>query len=97
MCCSSFGSPLKKDRAYHASGRFVRISGALHVRGATNLCPCGYYGDEEHECKCSPYQIQRYQSKIGGPVMDRIDIRIDVARIDLSHLDKARPGKVLRK
>lgn len=75
-----------------AEGSYVFPARFMFV-AATNLCPCGYYGDEEHECKCSPYQIQRYQSKIGGPVMDRIDIRIDVARIDLSHLDKARPGK----
>lgn len=53
-----------------AEGSYVFPARFMFV-AATNLCPCGYYGDEEHECKCSPYQIQRYQSKIGGPVMDR--------------------------
>lgn len=75
-----------------AEGSFVFPARFMFI-AATNLCPCGYYGDKEHACMCTPYQIQRYQSKIGGPLMDRIDIRIDVERSDLSHLDKAHPGK----
>ena len=75
-----------------AEGSYVFPARFMFV-AATNLCPCGYYGDEEHECTCSPGQILRYQSKIGGPVMDRIDIRVDVARVDLSHLEQVHPGK----
>lgn len=75
-----------------AEGSYVFPAKFMFV-AATNLCPCGYYGDKEHPCKCSVFQIRRYQGKIGGPMMDRIDIRIDVERTDLSKLRDARPGK----
>lgn len=49
---------------------------------ATNPCPCGYYGDDEHECTCTLAQVRQYQGRIGGPLMDRIDIQLDVRRLD---------------
>ena len=45
-----------------------------------NPCPCGYYGDEEKECKCTEQEIHRYLNKISGPLLDRIDIQIDVTK-----------------
>ena len=48
---------------------------------ASNPCPCGYYQDEEKECRCSAYEIIRYQKKLSGPLMDRIDIHIWVNRL----------------
>lgn len=48
---------------------------------AMNPCPCGYYGDSEKQCTCTEYQIKQYRSKLSGPMLDRIDIVIDVPRL----------------
>lgn len=53
---------------------------------AMNPCPCGFYGDEQKECRCSAYEILRYQKKISGPLMDRIDIAVRVPRIPIKEL-----------
>ncbi|MBK8464849.1 MAG: ATP-binding protein [Chloracidobacterium sp.] len=52
---------------------------------STQGCPCGYFGSSR-ECKCSPIQIQRYVGKISGPLMDRIDIHIDVPAVKFNEL-----------
>jgi magnesium chelatase family protein len=51
-----------------------------------NPCPCGYFGSSQRECQCSPIQIQRYVSKISGPLLDRIDIHIDVPAVNFKEL-----------
>jgi magnesium chelatase family protein len=53
---------------------------------AMNPCPCGYFGDRTRECRCSPMIIQRYVAKISGPLLDRIDIHIDVPSVDYREL-----------
>ena len=54
--------------------------------GAMNPCPCGYLGDKKIDCKCSEFQINRYRNKLSGPLLDRIDIHIEVARLDSDEL-----------
>ena len=54
--------------------------------GARNPCPCGFFGDLLQTCTCTPNQIQRYQSRISGPIIDRIDIHVDVPRVDFDKL-----------
>ncbi len=53
---------------------------------AMNPCPCGYYGDPEKECRCSAYEVIRYQKKISGPLLDRIDLQIKVGRVKIEEL-----------
>ena len=60
---------------------------------ATNPCPCGYYGDREIGCSCSLPQIRLYQNRIGGPLIDRIDIHIDVWRSDPNQILHPAAGK----
>ena len=48
---------------------------------AMNPCPCGYLGDPAHECRCTQMQIQRYRSKLSGPLLDRIDIHIRMGAV----------------
>jgi magnesium chelatase family protein len=56
------------------------------LAAAMNPCPCGYYGDSSRECHCTPQVIQRYVSKISGPLLDRIDIHIDVPAVKYKEL-----------
>lgn len=51
-----------------------------------NPCPCGYYGSKIKECTCSPYQIKKYREKISGPLLDRMDIRINVDSVKYEEL-----------
>jgi magnesium chelatase family protein len=60
---------------------------------AQNPCPCGYYGDPTHACSCSNSMITRYQKRISGPLMDRIDIHIEVPRIAFEKLTANRRGE----
>lgn len=63
---------------------------------AMNPCPCGYYTDPQHACYCSAAQIQRYRQKLSGPLLDRIDIHIDVPRVSYQELinDRAEEGSL---
>ena len=56
------------------------------LAAAMNPCPCGYFNDSSHECTCTPPMIQRYVSKISGPLLDRIDIHIDVPAVKYREL-----------
>ena len=58
-----------------------------------NPCPCGYYGDPSHRCVCTPGQISRYLSKISGPLLDRIDIQVEVQNVPFAQLSTMKPGE----
>lgn len=60
---------------------------------AMNPCPCGFYTDPKHECTCSPQQIQRYRSKVSGPLLDRIDIHVDVPSLKYREISTETPSE----
>ncbi len=64
----------------------LRFPARFQFIAAMNPCPCGYHGDPEVECRCSAYDVIRYQKKISGPLLDRIDIQISVPRIKYDEL-----------
>ncbi len=53
-----------------------------------NPCPCGYYGSEEKQCNCKPEQIKKYMNRISGPLLDRMDIHIEVNKVKYSQLEQ---------
>jgi len=60
---------------------------------AMNPCPCGYYGDPVKECRCSSSDVTRYRKRISGPLLDRIDIFVDVPRVEYEKLSDDRVGE----
>ncbi|MEG6521633.1 YifB family Mg chelatase-like AAA ATPase [Desulfotomaculum sp. 1211_IL3151] len=61
--------------------------------GAANPCPCGYQLDKEKECTCTPHQAQKYINRISGPLLDRIDIHLEVPKISYEELNNVPPGE----
>lgn len=62
---------------------------------AMNPCKCGYLGDERNECRCTPLEVERYRRRISGPLLDRIDLQVEVPAVRLEEL-KAAPGETTK-
>ncbi|MFZ5649456.1 MAG: YifB family Mg chelatase-like AAA ATPase [Bacillota bacterium] len=60
---------------------------------ACNPCPCGHHGDTLKKCTCTPQQVKRYMGKISGPILDRIDISINVPRLSYEELNRKKPAE----
>ena len=68
------------------AARTVEYPANFMLVASMNPCPCGYYGSANHECSCSPAQIQKYMGRISGPLLDRIDIHIEVDEVRYDEL-----------
>ena len=71
----------------------VSCPATLVLIGAMNPCPCGYLGDSQRACTCSQQNVTRYQRRLSGPLLDRIDIHLDVPRVDYEKLSDSRLGE----
>jgi magnesium chelatase family protein len=69
------------------------IDGAAQSLHCVNPCPCGYFGDPSGRCTCSASTITRYQHRISGPLLDRIDIHVEVPRVEYDKLSGTRLGE----
>jgi magnesium chelatase family protein len=86
--------PLEERRVTIARAQMTLTFPASFVLvAASNPCPCGFANDFRRECFCTPPQIQRYMSKISGPLMDRIDIQIDVPAVPYKELANTRAAE----
>jgi len=74
----------------------LRFPAKFQFISAMNPCPCGYHGDQEIECRCSAYDVIRYQKKISGPLLDRIDIQISVPRIKYDELKSENKNDIIK-
>jgi magnesium chelatase family protein len=85
--------PLEEGRvALARSNLSLSFPARFMLLAAMNPCPCGYFGDPTHECHCSGAQIQRYIGKISGPLLDRIDIHIEVPAVAYKDLRSTGDG-----
>ncbi len=76
----------RANAAYDYPSRFMLVA-------AMNPCPCGYYGDVTHECRCRQTQILKYQQRVSGPLLDRIDIQTGVVAVPVRDLERADGGE----
>lgn len=82
----------RASAAYDYPSRFMLVA-------AMNPCPCGYYNDKTHPCRCSQSQILKYQRRVSGPVLDRIDIQISIGSVpfkELHNLEQGEPSAAIR-
>lgn len=73
-------------------GASVRFQTGFQLVAATNPCPCGYEGDNLRQCSCSPQALSKYQRRLSGPLLDRFDIMVRVARVESAEMAGA-PGE----
>ncbi|HEY4301653.1 MAG TPA: YifB family Mg chelatase-like AAA ATPase [Candidatus Didemnitutus sp.] len=71
----------------------VTLPCSFMLVAAMNPCPCGYLGDPRNTCRCSPAQIQRYRTRVSGPLLDRIDIHVEAPALSIAELRTTQAGE----
>ena len=106
--CRSSGATFSRSCGSRSEDGNITVSRALGsinypagvmLVAAMNPCPCGFLTDPQKECVCTPLQIQRYRSRVSGPLLDRIDIQVEVPAIryqDLASRDAGEPSELIR-
>jgi magnesium chelatase family protein len=86
--------PLESGRvSVSRAARQAEFPAEFQLVGAMNPCPCGYLGHYSNRCRCTPDQIQRYRSRISGPLLDRIDLQIEVPAVPVEALARTSTGE----
>ncbi len=86
--------PLETGRiVVSRAARQVEYPARFQLVAAMNPCPCGYLGDTTGRCNCTADQVERYRTRISGPLLDRIDLHVEVARVPLRYLRNVRRGE----
>ncbi len=81
--------PLETGRILLArAAQLAALPARFQLVAAMNPCPCGYFGDSRHDCRCSLAMIARYRQRISGPLLDRIDLRVEVSRLASEELTR---------
>lgn len=74
----------------------ITLPASFMLIAAMNPCPCGYNGDSVHNCRCSLHQIQRYRSRISGPLLDRIDLHVEAPALSIKEIQTETPSESSR-
>lgn len=91
-CIEALRLPLEsKEISLRHGGCVEHYPCEFQLIAAMNPCPCGYYGDPQKTCLCAPHRIKKYQSKLSGPILDRIDIHVDVPRLSYEEMAELNP------
>ncbi|MBE2260004.1 MAG: YifB family Mg chelatase-like AAA ATPase [Rhodobacteraceae bacterium] len=86
--------PLDSGRIHISrAARQAEFPAQFQLVAAMNPCPCGYHGDSRGRCRCTPDQVRRYRSKLSGPLLDRIDLQVEVPALPAEVLQQAADGE----
>lgn len=93
QCLEVLREPMESGVITLSRARYkISFPAAFQLVAAMNACPCGFLGDTQRPCRCAPEQIQRYRSRISGPLMDRIDLQVQVTRLPPETLLRHKAG-----
>jgi len=86
--------PMEERRVSISRARVaVEFPASFMLIASMNPCPCGFYNHPEKECSCGPGMVQKYLNKVSGPLLDRIDLHVEVTPVAFSELSSVRPGE----